>query len=49
MLTSIWAVSQTPFLGSIPVLGWLFKSYNAQDQRDEMLVFLTPRIINRNP
>lgn len=40
---------QTPFLGSIPVLGWLFKSYNAQDQRDEMLVFLTPRIINRNP
>jgi type IV pilus assembly protein PilQ len=41
--------SQTPFLGSIPVLGWLFKSYNAQDQRDEMLVFLTPRIINRNP
>jgi type IV pilus assembly protein PilQ len=41
--------NQTPFLGSIPVLGWLFKSYSAKDQRDEMLVFLTPRIINRNP
>lgn len=38
---------QTPFLGSIPILGWLFKSYKSQDNRNEMLVFLTPRIINR--
>lgn len=38
---------QTPFLSQIPLLGWLFKSYNATDQRSEMLVFLTPRIINR--
>lgn len=38
---------QTPFLSQIPLLGWLFKSYNATDVRSEMLVFLTPRIINR--
>ncbi len=38
---------QTPFLGSIPILGWLFKSYQEADSRTEMLVFLTPRIINR--
>jgi type IV pilus assembly protein PilQ len=39
--------AQTPFLGSIPLLGWLFKSYTSNDTRTEMLVFLTPRIINR--
>lgn len=38
---------ETPFLGKIPLLGWLFKSYSARDERQEMLVFLTPRIINR--
>ncbi|MCC7070477.1 MAG: type IV pilus secretin PilQ [Deltaproteobacteria bacterium] len=38
---------QTPFLGSIPLLGWLFKSYTENDNRTEMLVFITPRIVNR--
>lgn len=38
---------QTPFLGSIPILGWLFKSSFESDSRTEMLVFITPRIINR--
>jgi type IV pilus assembly protein PilQ len=38
---------QTPFLGSIPILGWLFKSSFESDNRSEMLVFITPRIINR--
>lgn len=38
---------QTPFLGSIPILGWLFKSYTETDNRTEMLVFITPRIVNR--
>lgn len=38
---------QTPFLGSIPILGWLFKSSFETDTRTEMLVFITPRIINR--
>jgi type IV pilus assembly protein PilQ len=39
--------NETPFLGKIPLLGWLFKSYSSRDERNEMLVFLTPRIINR--
>ena len=39
--------SLTPFLGSIPVIGWLFKSSTTQDNRSEMLVFLSPRIVNR--
>jgi type IV pilus assembly protein PilQ len=39
--------AQTPFLGSIPILGWLFKNSAESDNRSEMLVFITPRIINR--
>jgi len=39
--------AQTPFLGSIPILGWLFKNSVESDSRSEMLVFITPRIINR--
>ncbi|MFZ9889912.1 MAG: type IV pilus secretin PilQ, partial [Myxococcota bacterium] len=38
---------KTPFLSQLPLLGWLFKSYRTSDSRSEMLVFLTPRIINR--
>lgn len=38
---------QTPFLGSIPILGWLFKNVAETDNRTEMLVFITPRIVNR--
>lgn len=41
------STQQTPFLGSIPILGWLFKNYAENDNRTEMLVFITPRIVNR--
>lgn len=39
--------NQTPFFGDLPLIGWMFKSYSKRDDRTEMLVFLTPRIINR--
>ena len=38
---------ETPFLSKIPLIGWLFKNVRSVDQRGELLVFLTPRIINR--
>lgn len=34
-----------PFLGQIPGLGWLFKNVNNTDRREDLLVFLTPRIL----
>jgi len=37
----------TPFLGKIPVIGWLFKSKFKEDERKELLAFITPRIVNR--
>jgi type IV pilus assembly protein PilQ len=36
----------TPFLRSVPVLGWLFKSTSKSSVRNELLVFITPRILN---
>jgi len=34
-----------PFLKDIPVLGWLFKTNSKTDRREDLLVFLTPRIM----
>jgi type IV pilus assembly protein PilQ len=39
--------SRVPFLSKIPVLGLLFKNYKYNDDRAELLVFVTPRIVNR--
>jgi len=39
---------QVPCLGSIPALGWLFKSVSRSRKRTNLFVFLTPHIIE-NP
>jgi type IV pilus assembly protein PilQ len=36
-----------PFLSKIPVLGLLFKNHRERDDRQELLIFITPRILNR--
>jgi type II secretory pathway component GspD/PulD (secretin) len=36
-----------PWLKDIPVLGWLFKNQATQDTRQELLVFITPRVVWR--
>jgi len=38
-------VSQVPLLGSIPVLGYLFKSTSVSTDTRELLFFITPRIL----
>jgi type IV pilus assembly protein PilQ len=40
-------VDQVPFFGDIPILGLLFQRRRTLDQRSELLIFLTPRIVNR--
>ena len=40
--------SKIPFLGDIPVLGWLFKRRQEQDDRAELLIFITPKITNKS-
>ncbi len=39
------AVSKVPFLGDIPILGWMFKTVNTQVTKINLLVFLTPHIV----
>jgi type IV pilus assembly protein PilQ len=34
-----------PYLKDIPALGWLFRSTSASDRREDLLVFMTPRIL----
>ncbi len=38
-------VTQVPWLGNIPLLGYLFKQTGSATQKTELLIFLTPRIV----
>ena len=40
-------LDQVPVLGDIPILGILFQRRRASDTRSELVIFLTPRIVNR--
>ena len=40
------SVSKVPYLGDIPGLGVLFRVKSVLDERQELLIFLTPRIVN---
>jgi type IV pilus assembly protein PilQ len=42
------AWTEVPVLSKIPVLGWLFKKKTVSDARTELLIFVTPRIVNRS-
>jgi type IV pilus assembly protein PilQ len=35
-----------PFLGDIPVLGNLFKTSTNTNDKDELLIFVTPKIVH---
>ena len=37
--------NKVPFFGEIPILGWLFRSETRTTQNEELLVFITPRIV----
>ncbi|HMO04355.1 MAG TPA: type II secretion system secretin GspD [Kiritimatiellia bacterium] len=37
--------SKVPFLGDIPLLGWLFRSQSDRKQRTNLLIFVTPHIV----
>ena len=39
---------RTPGLGRIPLLRWLFKTETINDTNEELLIFITPRIIKFN-
>lgn len=40
------AVTKVPVLGDVPLLGWMFRTQKEFTERRELLIFVTPRIIN---
>lgn len=38
-------VSRVPFFGDLPYVGFLFKTTNSVDDKQELLIFVTPKII----
>jgi type II secretory pathway component HofQ len=40
-------IRKVPLLGDIPILGWLFKQKGVQDNKRELVVFLTPTVLAR--
>ena len=38
--------SGVPFLMDIPLFGWLFKSNHANKEKDELLIFITPKLVS---
>jgi type IV pilus assembly protein PilQ len=43
--TTRTTVNKVPFLGDIPILGNLFKNTSKQDDKTELLIFVTPKIV----
>ena len=37
--------SGVPFLNKVPVLGWLFKTEKKEGKKEELLIFIAPRIV----
>jgi general secretion pathway protein D len=42
---TVRTVKKVPFLGSIPIIGWLFRDTSTNKQKTNLLLFLTPYII----
>lgn len=42
---TVESIAKTPFLGDIPYLGSLFKRTSKQDEKTELLIFITPKLI----
>jgi len=41
-------VNKVPLLGDIPVLGFAFRNQSSINEKSELLVFITPRVLNEN-
>ena len=41
-------VNKIPFFGDLPLIGWLFKSTSTREEKRELLIFITPRIVKQD-
>lgn len=45
--TEGWHEERIPFFHKIPFLGWLFKSHGIKNEYDDLLVFISPKIMQQ--
>ena len=43
--TTATSFSKVPWFADIPIIGWLFKNRKQSDERSEVLIFITPRVV----
>jgi len=41
-------VNKVPLLGDIPLIGWLFRNTAVTNNKDELLIFVTPKLMTQN-
>lgn len=41
-------VTRTPLFGELPVVGWLFRTTTKQNNKSELLIFITPKIVKED-
>ena len=41
-------IERVPFLSDLPVIGWAFRRTETQDDKEELLVFITPRLLKES-
>ncbi len=40
-------INRVPLLGDLPLIGWLFRNTQTTNNKDELLIFVTPRIMTQ--
>jgi type IV pilus assembly protein PilQ len=41
-------INKVPLLGDIPLIGWLFRNTHVTNNKDELLIFVTPKLMTQN-
>ncbi|MGD8926503.1 MAG: hypothetical protein PVG20_06620, partial [Thioalkalispiraceae bacterium] len=41
-------VTRVPLLGDLPLIGWLFRARSENDDKSELLIFVTPKIVKQD-
>ena len=42
-----YTIQKVPFFGDLPIIGWLFREKTSKDNKSELLIFITPRIVRQ--
>lgn len=43
-----YTVSQVPFFADLPLIGWLFRKRTSIDNKRELIIFITPRVVRQD-